>query len=370
MADAATGSDGRTGLGIRVGWSSVAIVAAGVLAVVVVRNVFVAAHQVLGWAVGAALVAMLLTPVIRWFDRATPRPLAIAVTVLLTAVTGIAVAVLYRVGVSDQVERLVGQAPAIAADIESRDDRVGDIAGDIGLADQVTEVVERFAERVGTGGDAFRSAAGSAPAYFVSTILMIFLLLFGGRMVEGALRLLSDPMRDRFEPALRAAVTTTRRAVGVALVQGVVVGVALGTLAAAMGVPAAPLLGLAAAVAALVPYVGVLLGSLPVVVLGFGVAPLWQAVVVAVVAIGLQTVEGFVVRRRLDRWAMHVGPAIPVIVGALAFAVYGPGAAACAVVIVVLLVALSDELVADDVESLPTPVDDLDRSRRRVGSTG
>ena len=68
-----------------------------------------------------------------------------------------------------------------------------------GIVDQVTELTARFDERTGSGTDALRSAALSAPPYFVSMVLTIFLLLFGRRMLQGGLDQLSPQRRERLD---------------------------------------------------------------------------------------------------------------------------------------------------------------------------
>ena len=63
-----------------------------------------------------------------------------------------------------EIDRLAEAAPEAAAELEERDDRVGEIARDIGLTDRVELLVEEIQERFGEGGgQALLSNAGSLP---------------------------------------------------------------------------------------------------------------------------------------------------------------------------------------------------------------
>ena len=71
------------------------LVAALVCAIVVVRNIFGEAHHVIGWAVAASVVAMLLTPVVQLMNRRMPRALAILLTFVMIGALGAGTTWLY-----------------------------------------------------------------------------------------------------------------------------------------------------------------------------------------------------------------------------------------------------------------------------------
>ena len=335
---------------------TVMVVAGGVLGVVVVRSVFTAAQQVLGWALAASLLALFISPVVRWLDRALPRPLAVVASFLLLIGAIVGLSTLYSTGVRDEVGRLAAQGPVVAETIERRDDRIGRFATDIGLADQVTEVTTNMREGVGSSGDALRDAAASAPAYLVTLILTVFLLIFGGQLVSSGFDQLAPRHRDRLVPAVAEAARRAQVYVGASLVQAIVNGLAVFVVLVLLDAPAAGLLALVAAIASLVPYLGVGLGWIPVIVLGFGLASLSQILLIAALAIALQAFEGLVWRRFVDPRSLHLGPAIPVVVTMLGFGLYGIGGALCAGALVVVAVALVDQLWRHG--PLPTPLDD------------
>ncbi len=338
-------------------WRVVALVAALVCGVVVVTNVVSEAQQVLGWTVAAAVVALLLAPVIRILDRALPRAVAIVLTFVVVGVLGAGVSFLYNVSVLDQVDQIEESAPGIASDIEERDDRIGEIAREIGLVDKVEELAARIGDGVGSRGDAIRSAAVSAPPYFVSMILTIFLLLFGPRLVHGALDQLAEDRRRWLEPVLSDTARRGQIYVWASLVQAAVVGFTVAGAAALLDVPAIGLVAIFAATAALVPYVGIVVGWLPVLVLGLGTASGVAVGIAALVAIGLQLAEWRWWRPLVDPRSVHVGPAVPVIVATLGFGIYGLGGAIYATILAVFALALLDQLSPGEAD-LPTPIDE------------
>lgn len=327
-----------------------------VLAIVVVRNVFVAAHQVLGWAVAAALLAVFISPVVRVLDVALPRVLAVVVSFLVLIGSIVALIWTYSNAVRNEVVRLREEGPELAEQIERRADRIGTLASDIGLADQVAEIADRLGDSVGSSGEALQTAALSAPPYLITLILTIFFLVFGPRLVDPGL----DRLPDREGRRLRASLPeATRRAqfyVGAAFVQALVSGLAALAVVTALDAPAPGLFAIVAAAAALLPYLGFIVGWLPLVILGLALAPWYQVALIALLAVGLQAGEALGWRRFVDRRSLHLGPAIPIVVAVIGNAVYGIGGALCATGIAVLVVALADQLAPGD--PLPTPVDD------------
>ncbi len=337
-------------------WRIVLLVAAGICAVIVFRNVFVAAHRIIGWAVAAGIVALLLAPIVAALDRRLPRGVAIAVTIVAIASAAGGLAWLYTSSLSAEIESLRESGPAIAADIEERTDRIGQIARDVSLAEQVTELTDRLEETSGSGSQ-LRTAALSAPAYFVSMILTVFLLIFGPRIVSGGLDQLPERHQDRTRRALLGAARETQVYAWCSIAQGVVVGIAVWAAGVLLDLPGVGLLALFAAVVAMLPYLGVTVAWLPTLVLALGTAPAVQVVALACVAGILQILEAVWWRRTVDRRSIHVGPAIPLVVAVLGYAVYGVGGALYGCVLAVLGLAVLDQLAPGDAE-LPTPVDE------------
>jgi len=349
-------------------WMLMVYTAGVVLLVVAGRNVVESATVVLGWAIASIVAAMLLTPLVRFLDRFLPRALAILLVFLAVAAIGLAVRSAYVAEVQGQVDYLAERGPEIAAQVEARQDRVGDIAREIGLEDRVTELTERLQDRIGTPSDALRDAAMSVPAYLVAFILTIFFLVFGPEMVRAGLTRFGGDRRERLDDAVQGAARATQRQVGAAIVIATAVGLTIWVVGELLDAPSPGLFALAGAAFAMIPYVGIFVAFLPVIVVGLGVASWWQVAGVIALAAGMQFLEATRWRPFVDRRSLYVGPAALVISAALGYVIYGVGGLIVLVVSTVFALAVADQVATDDpdeapgsddaTDPIPTPIDE------------
>jgi len=111
------------------------------------------------------------------------------------------------------------------------------------------------------------------------------------------------------------------------------------------------LLGVALGVFSLVPYLGVLVGSLPIVLLALGLEPSSpRFAALLVVFVGYQLFEAFAVQPRLDRRSIRIGPVLPLVVAMVAFELYGLVGALYGIAAAVFVVSVLDELAPTDAD--------------------
>jgi predicted PurR-regulated permease PerM len=328
----------------------------------VARNVIASSVRVLGWLAAAVIVAALLHPAVAGLSRFMPRALALVLVVVATiaAVGGLAYATLDHL--RHEATKLQEAAPEAAMSIE-RSQRFGNAAREFGLTERVTELVKELPSRVtgGTGDQSLTAAATRGFAYVAGIVLTVFLLLHGPRMVDGALRQLADDTRRaNARRILRQAYERWWRYVVLNLARGVVVGV-LGYLACRLfALPGAFLLGVALGVFSLVPYLGVLVGSLPIVLLALGLEPSSPRFVILLLGfVGYQVFEAFAVQPQLDRRSIRIGPVLPLVVAMVAFELYGLGGALYGIAAAVLVVSVLDELAPTDADAVD--LDELEK---------
>ena len=348
-------------------WRVLIATACVVLTIVVVRNVVVASAGVLAWALASIVAAVLLSPLVSLADRVMPRALAIIIVFLAVGAMGLGARSLYVTQLQSQVDYLADHAPNIASGIQDRTDGVGEVARQIGLVDRVKELTERLQDNLGTPSDALVDAARSVPAYLVCFILTIFFMLYGPRIVAAGLERIPEDRRERTATIFRGAARSTQRQAGGAVVGAVVVGVAIWLVGMWLGVPSVGLFALFGAALSVVPYVGVLVGWLPLLLVGIGVAPAWQVALAAVVAFALQFVEATRWRPFVDGRSLYVGPALPIVGAVLGYAIYGVGGIVVTVTVLVFGLAVADEAATDDLDGdgdvdaddvIPTPIDE------------
>lgn len=326
--------------------SGAGLVAAAVLANFAV-DLFVAAHRPLSWAAAAVAGAVVLDPFVDRLSRRIRRVPAVLLCFTVLAASTLGLAYLVLDDIATAVERLEETAPEAAAEIEAREDRVGEVARDLRLVERTDDFVEALVERFGDSGgaEAIRTGALTAPAYFAAAILTVFLLSYGPRLGNAALAQLPDERRTTVAAVLGGAVRRAHRA-GLLLVADVVtVGLVAYAVARLIDLPAPTVLALVAGIAAVLPHIGILIGWLPMVLLALGFEPGTTTVVVVGGALALQLTDTYLVRRAIDRH-VHVGLLAPFVVLLLAYSVYGIGAAVFGMAYAIFLLAVLDELAA------------------------
>jgi predicted PurR-regulated permease PerM len=344
-------NDSGDGRRLHVSARSVLFVVAAIGLALVVRNVFDKATRVLGWFAAATIVAALVYPVVGLVSRYVRRGVALAIVVVLLVGT-VGGLVYAAIGdVRTELDHLQEVAPEAAASIE-RSERWGEAARDFRLRERVESFVEDLPERL-AGGDtaeAIRSATTRGLAYFVAFILTLFLVLHGPRIVQGGVGLI-DPVERReylrgvLSRAYQRSWAYLLGTIGISLVTGLYAYL----WCRFADLPGATVLAMTVALAAVVPNVGVMIGALPILLLAAGLDPgSGWTLTLAVVFAAWQLLDVIVLRRRLNRSSIAVGPVVTALVVMLGIDLYGIGGAAVGLALAVFVVAVVDELAPTD----------------------
>lgn len=332
---------------VRLSWGGAITAVVTLVLLILGRRVFVAAHRPLSWAVAATVAAVLLDPMVDWLAHRIRRVPAVLLTFVAIGAIGVGSTYLVFDEVQSALDRLETAAPQAAAEIEDREDRIGEIARDARLGERVDSFVTELRDRVTGGDDVLRSTAGTAPTYFVCAILTVFLMTYGPRIAHGALE--QDPDRSRQARTsliVGAAVARSRRAVIFTAAWALAVGLTATAVAALLDLPAPSAVGVAVGVTTLLPHVGVVAGSLPLLLLSLGFRSATAAGVLLAAALVLQVADSVVVRPAIARRSVHTGLLVPWVVALLGYSVYGVGGAAYGVVLAFFGLALLDRLEA------------------------
>lgn len=318
-----------------------------IVGLIVAQRVFVAAHRPLSWAAAALVAAVLLDPVVDRLAVHIRRVPAVLITFAGLAVLGVGTTYLVFDEVEQALDRLETVAPDAAETIEARTDRVGELARDFELTDRIRDGVSALNDRVTGGDDVLRSTAGTAPVYFVCAILTVFLMTYGPRMANAALLQERDLVRRaRIAAVVGPAVRGARAAIVFAIAEALWVGLAVGALSTLLDLPAPTALGVTAGILSLFPYVGLTVGSIPMLLLTLGFRSLFAAAVLLAVVLVVQLIDAMVVRPRMAQRSIEVGLAVPWVVALLGYAVYGIGGAAYSVAFALFGLAVLERLEA------------------------
>lgn len=330
---------------VRITWTSAILAVSVVVGLVLLRAAFVGAHRVLGWTAASIAVAVLAEPVAGWLGRWIPRVLAVLLT--FTVVAG-AIGALVFVTFDDldgEVDRLQAITPGAIEDLEERDDELGRVVSEVELSTRAEVFLEEVDARVGSGGGTLAENAPTLPVYLVCAVLSIFLVFYGPRIARGVGGQISDP--DRRDTVMRIVARATiraRRTVTALLAQGMLVGVASFGIATVLDIPAPIVLALIAGVVAMIPDVGVLMGTFPIVALTAALESIPLAGALIAAALVAQLFEAFYVRRRIRSFGVDVGPAVVWIVALIGYTIYGPGMAIFGVAYAIFALSVIDQV--------------------------
>jgi predicted PurR-regulated permease PerM len=340
-----TGDGARLHRTVRISTRTIVLGVGVVIALLVLRGAFVAGQRVLGWAAACAVTAVFVAPLVTWLGRWIPRIAAVLLTFVVIGVAGVALVFGTFDNLDREIRSLQRAAPGATERLEERDDEIGSAMRDLELSSRVEVFLEELDERVGSGSDALAENAFTVPVFFVNAILTIFLFIYGPGIIRGAFSLIGDEeRRGRAATVLEDATIQARRTLAAMLGQGLLIGVSVGLVAAALSLPAPVVLGLVAGVAATLPDVGILLGVLPTVALTAGLESGRAAVALLAAAMVLQAFEALHVRRWVDHWGVEVGPSVVWIVVLLGYELHGIGMAFFGVAFAVFALAVIDQV--------------------------
>ncbi|HEX4489959.1 MAG TPA: AI-2E family transporter [Acidimicrobiia bacterium] len=322
---------------VEISGRTVALAFGLIVLVVLMRGVIVAARRPLGWAVASVIAASFLAPLVERAAQHMRRIFALLLVLLVTAATVGFVfwGVLHDLDV--QSKRLYDAAPKAAHNIE-QSKRFGRAARDFDLEQRVTDAVKTLRKR---STKLAGKAASRAGTYFVCAILTIFVLSWGPRMATAAGEQIRDPVRrTRVEHIAADAFGRWQHYIVGSVLQGLAYGVVTWIVLRLLSVPAPTPLALVVAFISIVPYMGVILGSVPALLITAGLQSFGRAGVLLAIFVGLQLVHIWITQPEIVNHSLYVGPLVLVFTIVIGYRVYGMGGAVFGSAIAVLLVAV------------------------------
>ena len=317
---------------------------ATVLVLEVARN----AERVLAWVLAAAAIAALLYPAFAWLSHFRYVPRALAALLLAVVTLGTLGFVGYRVvhDVSNAMSALQEQAPQRAGQLEKN----SDFFREIKLRERVQKLVDAIPKRLagGEAPQAIKSALTRGVAFVAGVILTIFFVLYGPRLIDGAIGLLAE--EEARVHARHIVGRGSARALFFARVklwESIVEALLAFAIARVAGVPGAAALAVWVGLWSLLPVAGVLIGALPIVVFA-GAHTMTRAVVVALLFVVIGIFD-FMVNRWLERRSVYPGSFALVLAAFGGLELYGLTGALLGLLGAVLAIAFVSEIGLEEV---------------------
>ncbi len=255
-------------------WRSAAFACGGVVALVAVFAVAAATSRTLTYLIIGMLLALALDPLVDAFQRRLDLRRGVAVGAVVAAFFIFIGLIGFLVGpeTSKQARSLSEDLPEVVAQLNDLP-LVGDTLerNDVPqkVENWINDLPETLAGPDANLGDRAESILSGFLAAMATGLVVVSLLLDGDRLVGAFQRLTPDRHRPRIDRAGRQFYDIVGKYFAGSLLVAVIHGLYVLTIALILGVPLAPLLGLWAAVASLIPQIGGALAGTPFVLLGF-----------------------------------------------------------------------------------------------------
>jgi predicted PurR-regulated permease PerM len=334
-------------LHLRITPRAVGFVFAGAVVGLAAAHVLASARSVIALFTAAAVGALLIDPPVEFFGRYMRRWLAVLMTLLIVAVAYSAIVYGVFGDVDHELSRLQRDAPVAAARIE-RSGRFSESARKFHLQRRVDEAIRNLRTRT-TKGRAQKTARRFG-TYFVGIVLVIFLLSWGPRYLSGGLDQIDDAhRRRRMQTVVLASLRTTQQYLLVALAQAAIFGVASFAVFWLIDLPAPIVLALLMALGSLLPYVGLVIGGIPALLLAVGLSTGPRAYIALATIVALQLVQIFVIQPRVTKRVLYAGPALIAVVFLVGYDLYGLGGGLYGWALAIFALSVSDALGTEPV---------------------
>jgi predicted PurR-regulated permease PerM len=226
----------------------------------------------------------------------------------------------------EQGNRLIDAAPGIVDDVRSNDvyqeaDRRFDVIDT--LSDQAEELPGLVGDQLGTVvGKVLAGLFGALTILF----LTVFLLLGGGQVVRGIIRLFPRLTEPRWWTVVQGTYTGVAAFVGGMIIIALLGGTSLALMAAILGLPYALPLGLWMMMLEIIPMIGATIGAIPAVIVAFVAGGTIEGIVMLGFVIAYQQIENIIIQPRVQGRQAELSPLIvfvAVLVGSQLLGVLG-----------------------------------------------
>jgi predicted PurR-regulated permease PerM len=315
-----------------------------------------AAGSVLLILIVASIIALILAPLVRLFERSVPRGLAI----LLVYLTGILI--LAGIGfllvnpISDQITRFEHNVPSIVATANRDLANVQRFLNRHGIHVQIQQqghtaldtlqkdILKRSGDIVSFSRDLLSSIVTVGFDLVLILVLSVYLLIYGrqiGELVRSIMPPGDGSPEDDYPLMVQQAVSGyVRGQLLFSLIMGTSATIAL-TIFGILGIfPAgehyAVFFGAFYGLMEFIPYIGPIIGPVPAVVVALFTSPI-SALWVVLLFVALQQLEGHVIAPQVFRISLRINPILIILALLIGFQLYGIAGALVALPVIAVI---------------------------------
>jgi predicted PurR-regulated permease PerM len=275
----------------------------------------------------ALFLAIAADPVVRRLERRGMSRVA-GVLVVMSAGFVVLVAALsvFVPPLVKQGDRLVDAAPGIVDDVRTSSwyERIDER---FHVVDRISEQAEKLPGIVGDQlGNVVSTFLSGVFGAITILFLTIFLLLGGGQVARGMVRLVPRLTEPRWWAVVQGTYAGVSAFVGGMIVIALMGGTSLAIVAAVLGLPYVLPLGLWMMMLEIIPMIGATIGAIPAVLVAFVAGGTWQGIAMVAFIVVYQQVENSVIQPRVQGRQTDLSPLIvftAVLVGSQLLGVLG-----------------------------------------------
>ena len=298
-------------------------------------------------ATGLLVAVALSAPVEALYRRGIPRPVSVAlVVVLILAALGLGGLFLYPV-LAEQASQLAANLPEALSQLAARGRALADRFGiqvSSGGGGVSAQTLASVARRV-LGG--LVGLFSGVTAFFTGLIVVLFVPVYlaalPGQVVDWVLRLFPPDRRENTQEVLDKVRTSLLQWLAGRAFSMVIVGLLSTVALYLIGIPGALLLGVFSGLVAFVPLIGSIAGAIPPLILALAGSPL-DAVWVALAYIAIQQIESNLLTPLVMQKAVSLHPVVVIVSVTVAGAAFGVLGSLLAVPVSVVVGVLIEEL--------------------------
>ncbi|MEO6867848.1 MAG: AI-2E family transporter [Gaiellales bacterium] len=259
----------------------------------------------------AAFLAVAADPIVRRMARrGVARGRAVVIVMLASfGVLGIIIA-MFVPPLVEQAGKLIDATPSIIDDItksgwyEQVDERFGIVQT---LSEQAEKLPAEVSDQI---GNVLSGVASGLFGTITIIFLTIFLLLGGGQLVQGTVRVFPLLAERRWWTIVQGAYTGIAAYVGGAIVIAFIGGSVVTVSALILGLPYALPLGIWMGLLEIIPMIGATIGAIPAVIVAFAVGGTVEGIAMIIIVVVYQQFENIYVQPRVQGKAASLTPLI------------------------------------------------------------